>query len=105
MTGLFLSVSRVLPDVYPLEGELEGYIADEHTIGRLLDLGVIAARMPALYDWAAGELEIGGVTDLVRDGTPTSTWDPRDPDPWMPPPDIRPSGHCWRWRMSLQFGP
>ena len=43
MTGIFLSVSRVLPDLYPLEGELDDYIADEHTIGRLLDVGVIAA--------------------------------------------------------------
>ena len=86
MTGLFLSVLRVLPDVYPLDGELEGYIADEHTIGRLLDLGVIATRIPALYDWAAGELEFGALADLVRDGTPTYAWDPHDPDPWMPPP-------------------
>ena len=70
MTGLFLSVSRVLPDVYPLDGELDRYIADEHTIGRLLDLGVIAPRIPALYDWAASELEIGALADLVRDGTP-----------------------------------
>ena len=86
MTGLFLSVSRVLPDVYPLEGELGDYIADEHTIGRLLDLGVIATRIPALYDWAAGELGIAGLTDLVRDGTPAYAWDPHDPEPWMPPP-------------------
>ena len=39
MTGIFLSVSRVLPDAYPLDGELDDYIANEHTIGRLLDLG------------------------------------------------------------------
>ena len=86
MTGLFLSVSRVLPDVYPLEGELGDYIADEHTIGRLLDLGVIATRIPALYDWAAGELGIAGLTDLVHDGTPAYAWDPHEPEPWMPPP-------------------
>ncbi len=86
MTGLFLSVSRVLPDVYPLEGELDDYIADEHTIGRLLDLGVIATRIPALYDWAAGELGIAGLTDLVHGGTPAYAWDPHEPEPWMPPP-------------------
>ncbi len=27
---MFVSVSRVLPDVYPLEGELDDYIAAEH---------------------------------------------------------------------------
>lgn len=86
MTGLFLSVSRVLPDVYPLDGELDDYIADEHTIGRLLDLGVIAARIAALYDWAAGELEIAGLTDLVHDGTPAYAWDQHDRQPWTPPP-------------------
>jgi hypothetical protein len=64
MTGLFLSVSRVLPDVYPLHGELADYIADEHTIGRLLDLGVIAPRIPELYRWAAGELGVDGLTGV-----------------------------------------
>lgn len=34
MTGIFLSVSRVLPDLYPLDGELDEYIANEHTVGR-----------------------------------------------------------------------
>ena len=113
MTGLFLSVSRVLPDVYPLDGELDDYIADEHTIGRLLDLGVIATRIPALYDWAAGELGIAGLTDLVHDGTPAYAWDPHEPttvdataDPPGPcrPPDApaitdwcRPVGLMERW--------
>jgi hypothetical protein len=41
LTGMFLSVSRVLPNRYPLNGELDDYIADEHPFGRLLDLGVI----------------------------------------------------------------
>ena len=86
MTGLFLSVSRVLPDVYPLNGELDDYIADEHTIGRLLDLGVIVARIPELYDWAAGELGIADLADLVTDGTPTYAWDPHERQPWTPPP-------------------
>ena len=86
MTGLFLSVSRVLPDVYPLDGELDDYIADEHTIGRLLDLGVIAPRIPELYSWAAGELELANLTDLVREGTPAYAWDPHDRRPWTPPP-------------------
>ena len=86
MTGLFLSVSRVLPDVYPLNGKLDDYIANEHTIGRLLDVGVIVARIPELYDWAAGELGIADLADLVTDSIPTYAWDPHERRPWTPPP-------------------
>ena len=86
MTGIFLSVSRVLPDLYPLEGELDDYIADEHTVGRLLDLGVIVPRLTELYRWSADELRIPDVTDLVRDATPAYAWDPADREPWTPPP-------------------
>ena len=50
MTGIFLSVSRVLPDLYPLDGELDFYIADEHAFGRILDLGVISPRLPSCTD-------------------------------------------------------
>jgi hypothetical protein len=70
MTCIFLSVSRVLPNLYPLDGELDDYIADEHTVGRLLDLGVIAPRLTELYCWSAEELRIPDVTHLVRDATP-----------------------------------
>lgn len=86
MTGAFLSVSRVLPDLYPLEGALDDYIADEHTVGRLLDLGVIAPRLTELYRWSADELRIPELTDLVRDATPAYGWDPDDKEPWVPPP-------------------
>jgi hypothetical protein len=55
---MFLSVSRVLPHVYPLCGELEDYIADEHALGRLLDLGVIVPRLTELYRWSAAGLQI-----------------------------------------------
>jgi hypothetical protein len=86
MTGMFLSVSRVLPHVYPLKGELDDYIADESAVGRLLDLGVIAPRLTELYCWSADELEIPEVTDLVCDATPAYAWDPGDRKPWAPPP-------------------
>jgi hypothetical protein len=86
MTGMFLSVSRVLPHVYPLDGDLDAYIADEHALGRLLDLGVIMPRLTELYRWSAAELGIPDVADLVRDGTPAYAWDPRDSEPWAPPP-------------------
>ena len=86
MTGIFLSVSRVLPDVYPLKGELDDYIAGEHTVGRLLDLGVILPRVEELYGWSAGELQIAELADLVRGQTPAYAWDPDDWEPWAPQP-------------------
>ena len=84
MTGIFLSVSRVLPDRYPLEGELDDYIAGEHTVGRLLDVGVIVPRLAELYRWSADELGIPDVAALVRDATPAYAWDPDDAGPWRP---------------------
>ena len=85
MTGLFLSVSRVLPNLYPLDGVLDDYVADEHTIGRLLDLGIIVPRLDDLYRWSAAELALPALCDLVRDATPASAWDPDDRRPWAPP--------------------
>ena len=86
MTGIFLSVSRVLPDRYPLDDALEDYIADEHTVGRVLDLGVITPRLADLYEWSAEELGIPALLALVRDGTPAYAWDGDDTAPWTPPP-------------------
>jgi hypothetical protein len=86
MTGMFRSVSRVLPHIYPLEGELDDYIADEHPFGRLLDLGVISPRLTALYRWSADELQIPDLSDLVKEGTPAYAWDPHDREPWAPTP-------------------
>jgi hypothetical protein len=88
MTGIFLSISRVLPDVYPLEGALAGYVDDEHTIGRLLDVGVIAPRIDALYEWSAEQLQIPELADLVSRGVPAYAWDPSDHDPWSPAPNL-----------------
>jgi hypothetical protein len=85
MTGTFLSVQRVLPDRYPAPGELADYIAQEHALGRLLDLGVITPRLPELYSWAAHELQIPEVASLVSDLTPTYAWDPKDSNAWAPP--------------------
>jgi hypothetical protein len=86
MTGMFLSVSRVLPHRYPLDGELDDYIAREHAFGRLLDVGVIVPRLTELYRWSADELQIPGVADLVGDATPVYAWDAYDREPWSPPP-------------------
>jgi hypothetical protein len=79
-------VSRVLPDRYPLDGVLDDYIAAEHAVGRLLDVGVIVPRLTELYRWSADELGIPELCDLVRDTTPAYAWDPHDREPWAPPP-------------------
>ncbi|WP_432479089.1 hypothetical protein [Nocardioides sp. GXQ0305] len=86
MTGLFLSVSRVLPDTYPLSGDLDDYIAGEHTVGRLLDLGVVSPRLPALYEWSAAELGIPDLRELVSGSTPAYAWEASDREPWTPAP-------------------
>lgn len=86
MTGIFLSLSRVLPDRYPLRGKLQRYIDDEQGVGRLLDLGVILPRLPALYAWSATELAIPELATLLDGCVPTYAWDPTDAAPWNPPP-------------------
>ena len=86
MTGRFLAVARVLPDRYPSDGDLATYIAAEHALGRLLDLGIIVPRLAALYRWSADQLQIPAVADLVSDTTPTYAWDPDDREPWAPAP-------------------
>lgn len=86
LTGTFLSVRRVLPDRYPLRGDLEDYIAREHGLGRLLDVGVITPRLTELYRWSADQLRIPEMADLVVGTTPAYAWDPDDRTPWMPPP-------------------
>ena len=56
MAGLFLALGRVLPDHRPLRNSLDAYLGNEHAIGRMIDYGVIAPRLEALYDWSAEEL-------------------------------------------------
>ena len=84
MTGIFLSLSRVLPNTYPLAGDLDDYVAVEHGFGRLLDVGIIGPRYATLYAWSAGELGLPATTSLFRDGVPAYAWDPDDRVVWEP---------------------
>lgn len=59
MTGIFLQLSRVLPDECPLGDDARFYVGDELGFGRLLDYGVIAPRLQQLYEWSAHELAAG----------------------------------------------
>lgn len=82
MAGAFLSLRRVLPSRYPLDGEVQTYLAAEHRLGRMLDYGVIAPRLQALYEWSAQELAVPGLLELVRDGNPIYAWSYADRHVW-----------------------
>ena len=85
VTGVFLSLRRVIPNEYPLAREAEWYIADEQRLGRLLDYTVIVPRLQRLYEWSAREVAEPRLLELIQDGSPTYAW----------PFDKR---HVWRAR-------
>ena len=85
MAGAFLSLSRVLPDRYPLPLDVQRYIAAEQRLGRMLDYAVIGPRLQPLYEWSAGELGEPRLLELVRDGTPTYAWPSAQRDAWRTP--------------------
>ena len=83
MAGVFLSLRRVLPNVYPLTREVERYIADEQRLGRMLDYAVIVPRLQRLYEWSAHDLAQPRLLELIDDGSPVYAY----------PADQR---HVWR---------
>jgi hypothetical protein len=86
MTGIFLSLSRVLPDRYPLGDDLTPYLESEHGLAHVLDVGVIQPRLQNLYNWSARELGIPGLRQLLCGDTPCYAWPTDDQEPWHPPP-------------------
>ena len=74
MAGVFLSLRRVLPNRYPLELDVESYIADEQRLGRILDYTVIVPRLQHLYKWSAQDLDEPLLLELVREGNPIYAW-------------------------------
>jgi hypothetical protein len=84
MAGAFLSLGRVLPSRYPLEHNLDAYLADEHSLGRILDYNVIGPRLQQLYEWSAQELGQPGLRGLIRDGSPIYAWPYNDRAVWTP---------------------
>ena len=90
MAGIFLQLSRVLPDEYPLPGSVASYLDDELGFGRLLDYGVIVPRLQQLYEWSADEL--GAPASTVHDGALTYAWAFEDRDVWRPPSSPDPGG-------------
>ncbi len=84
VTGIFLSLSRVLPDRYPLEGEVAAYVAAERNVGQVLDYGLIGPRLQELYEWSAGMLEAPALLEFIRDGSPIYAWPLADREVWHP---------------------
>ena len=74
MTGIFLQLSRILPNEYPLTDSVDSYLSNELGFGRLLDYGVILPRLQQIYEWSANELGEPGLRDCIRDGAPTYAW-------------------------------
>ena len=85
MAGAFLSLGRVLPDRYPLEWDVESYLADERRLGRLLDYAVILPRIQRVYEWSAEELCEPDLLELIRDGNPIYAWPFEKRHVWRPP--------------------
>jgi hypothetical protein len=84
LTGVFLSLSRIVPDRYPLKRDVHEYIAEENEFGRMLDYGMIQPRLQRLYEWSAEELGEPGVLGLVRDGSPVYAWPFENRHVWEP---------------------
>ena len=85
MAGAFLSLRRVLPEPLSADLDVDGYIADEQRLGRMLDYAVIAPRLQALYAWSAGELGEPRLLELVRDSSPIYVWPFEQRDVWRTP--------------------
>ena len=85
MAGVFLSLRRVLPNRYPLELDVERYIAEEQRLGRLLDYAVIVPRLQRLYEWSAAELGEPRLLELNRDGSPIYAWSFEERHVWRSP--------------------
>ncbi len=99
-TGIFLSLSRVLPNRYPLGDDVAPFVAGENGFGRLLDYGIIQPRLRALYDWSArgagsarGSRGCSSGTSPPTPGTPPRpptgrrrpARSPGSPGGWSPP--------------------
>jgi hypothetical protein len=74
MAGIFLSLRRTVPNMYPLPDPLEEYLRLEHGIGRLLDYAVIVPRLQRLYEWSAQTLGAPELSELIDDGAPVYAW-------------------------------
>jgi hypothetical protein len=101
MAGAFLSLGRVLPDRYPLDFDVERYIADENRLGRMLDYAVILPRLQHVYEWSAEELREPRLLEFIRDGNPTYAWPFEDRHVWDPP-HMPPAARVLAWATQAR---
>jgi len=81
-----LSMKDVLPVSYPIdEVDVEELVESENKVFRMVDYGVIAPRVDALYAASAQAIGEPRLLDLVRDGTPAYEWPAELRDVWEPP--------------------
>lgn len=82
---VLLAMRRVLPEDYPIrETDIERLIDSENWLGRLLDYGVIRARVEALYARSAHALEEPRLLSLIHDGAPSYAWPVDQRYVWQP---------------------
>ena len=105
--GIFVSLSRVLPNRYPLGEEVAAYVDAERNIGQILDYGLVRPRLQQLYEWSAKELAEPALLECIREGSPTYAWSFADRAVWHPArlaPAVRaiervaPPSHQWEQR-------
>ncbi len=92
---VFVALKDVLPDRYPIEeAAVDRLIERESRLGRIVDYGVIAARIDVLYASSARALDEPLLLGLVQGGAPSYAW----------PADQR---HVWRprsrWRLAAMI--
>ena len=80
-----LSMKDVLPDRYPIDGTgVDEVIGRENKLGRMMDYGVISARVDALYASSARALDEPRLLDLIVDGAPAYAWAADQRHVWRP---------------------
>ena len=85
-----LSMKDVLPDRYPIHGAgIQELIDSENRLGRMVDYGVIGARVDALYASSARALGEPRLLDLIVDGAPAYAWPADQRHVWKPQPRRR----------------
>ena len=93
----FIALKDVLPDHHPIQGAaVDQLIERENRLGRMVDYGVIAARVDALYAASARALDEPLLLDLIVDGAPAYAWPADQRHVWKPRPR-------WRWTSLIEF--
>ena len=79
-----------MPERYPIqEARVEELISSENKLGRMVDYGVIATRVDALYHSSARALGEPLLLDLIVDGAPAYAWPSDQHHVWKPRPQRR----------------